>query len=90
MRYSATIDYVFLINQMEQRPLSMDELPPLPSNARYIQHRNECYDWGSLDGCWSCRLSWKQLLIAQTRVPLRVSTQLLEKNPKGANIRIIR
>lgn len=23
------------------------ELPPLPSNARYTYHPNECYDWGT-------------------------------------------
>ena len=23
-------------------------LPKLPRNAKYIQHRNECYDWGAL------------------------------------------
>jgi hypothetical protein len=23
------------------------ELPPLPANARYIYHTNECYDWGT-------------------------------------------
>jgi hypothetical protein len=23
------------------------ELPPLPSNARYTYHANECYDWGT-------------------------------------------
>lgn len=22
-------------------------LPKLPSNARYVQHDNECYDWGT-------------------------------------------
>lgn len=23
------------------------ELPALPSNARYVLHNNECYDWGT-------------------------------------------
>jgi hypothetical protein len=24
-----------------------DSLPPLPTNARYVYHPNECYDWGT-------------------------------------------
>lgn len=23
------------------------DLPPLPTNARYVLHNNECYDWGT-------------------------------------------
>lgn len=29
-------------------PPQMPELPPLPSNARYIHHTNDCYDWGTI------------------------------------------
>ena len=28
-------------------PLKLDDLPPLPSNARYLLHPNKCYDWGT-------------------------------------------
>lgn len=24
-----------------------ERLPPLPTNARYVPHANECYDWGT-------------------------------------------
>jgi hypothetical protein len=24
------------------------ELPPLPANAKYVYHPNECYDWGTI------------------------------------------
>jgi hypothetical protein len=31
-----------------ERPGNLtDGLPPLPPNARYVYHRNECYDWGT-------------------------------------------
>jgi hypothetical protein len=26
---------------------TMKRLPALPHNARYIWHRNSCYDWGA-------------------------------------------
>ncbi|KAI7836092.1 hypothetical protein COHA_010020 [Chlorella ohadii] len=29
------------------------ELPPLPPNARYVRHTNECYDWGTIGWVFS-------------------------------------
>ena len=29
------------------------ELPPLPPNARYVRHANECYDWGTIGWVFS-------------------------------------
>lgn len=37
--------YVVVLNGM--RTLSDARLPQLPSNARYVLHENECYDWGT-------------------------------------------
>lgn len=28
--------------------LQFARLPGLPSNAKYVQHKNECYDWGAV------------------------------------------
>lgn len=28
--------------------LQVEHLPPLPSNAKYVPHKNECYDWGAV------------------------------------------
>jgi len=27
--------------------LQLEKLPRLPPNAKYVQHKNECYDWGT-------------------------------------------
>ena len=27
--------------------LQFAKLPPIPANAKYVQHKNECYDWGT-------------------------------------------
>lgn len=42
------VDYVVIMNGYE-RPEDLEALalPPLPRNARYVLHRNECYDWGT-------------------------------------------
>lgn len=36
-----------MINNMMLHVLQLDKLPTLPSNAKYVQHKNECYDWGT-------------------------------------------
>jgi hypothetical protein len=33
--------------------VSAQTLPPLPKNARYLFHQNECFDWGSVG--WAIR-----------------------------------
>ena len=35
-------------------------LPGLPSNAEYVQHTNECYDWGTF--------AWALSTIADTQL----------------------
>lgn len=37
--------YIIVIQQSKTLPAY--ELPELPANARYMQHANECYDWGT-------------------------------------------
>ena len=36
-----------MINNLMLHVLQLDKLPTLPSNAKYVQHKNECYDWGT-------------------------------------------
>ena len=46
-------DYVFIINSNS----TVANLPPLlSSNARYVHHANECFDWGSFG--WFLRSNW--------------------------------
>lgn len=40
----------------------LQDLPPLPSNAQYVHHANECYDWGSFG--WLLRERVDPLLYA--------------------------
>jgi hypothetical protein len=37
--------YVLVLNGVHS--LADARLPPLPPNARYVLHANECYDWGA-------------------------------------------
>ena len=34
-------------NVLQLSDNSIDDMPELPKNAKYIQHRNECFDWGT-------------------------------------------
>lgn len=38
-------DYIFVIQKETDKPVP--SLPKLPSNARYMRHANECFDWGT-------------------------------------------
>ncbi|KAL3146682.1 hypothetical protein ABBQ32_000910 [Trebouxia sp. C0010 RCD-2024] len=38
-------DYVIVVQSTEASVLA--KLPPIPANAKYVQHKNECYDWGT-------------------------------------------
>lgn len=42
------IDYYFILQQIEKKPIDEKEMPPLPSkNAHYVQHENKCFDFGT-------------------------------------------
>jgi hypothetical protein len=44
----AAVDFVLLLQSDESSPAAAaGRLPDLPANARYVWHRNSCYDWGS-------------------------------------------
>ena len=38
-------EYLIILNGVDH-PASL-HLPQLPANARYVAHKNECYDWGT-------------------------------------------
>jgi hypothetical protein len=40
-------DYIIVLQQGKELPVP-DPLPALPSNARYLQHANECFDIGTV------------------------------------------
>lgn len=39
--------YVVVIQQPGEDEEPLPELPQLPSNAQYVHHANQCYDWGT-------------------------------------------
>lgn len=43
------VDYYFILQNVNNKTVDESELPSLPpSNARYIQHENVCYDFGTV------------------------------------------
>ena len=38
----------FIIIQTAEGLSTFQPRPELPSNARYIEHPNECFDWGTI------------------------------------------
>ncbi|CAF3141264.1 unnamed protein product [Rotaria sp. Silwood2] len=45
---SQPADYYFILQQVNNKTVNESRLPILPSNAHYIQHINECYDFGTI------------------------------------------
>ncbi|CAF4827472.1 unnamed protein product [Rotaria sp. Silwood1] len=45
---SQSADYYFILQQVNKKLVNESGLPKLPSNAHYIQHENECYDFGTV------------------------------------------
>ena len=41
------VDYYFILQNVGKKPVNESRLPKLPSNAHYIQHENECFDFGT-------------------------------------------
>ena len=48
VRATQPVDYYFILQNMDNKPVNESRLPPLPSNARYIQHENKCMDIGTM------------------------------------------
>ncbi len=48
VRATHPIDYFFILQQVDGSPVNESRLPTLPSNARYIQHENKCFDIGTM------------------------------------------
>ena len=44
---SQPADYYFILQKVNKKPVNESTLPLLPPNAHYIQHENECYDFGT-------------------------------------------
>ena len=49
VRENDGVDYYFILQNVNNKRVDENELPPLPRrNARYIQHENVCYDFGTV------------------------------------------
>ena len=44
---SQPADYYFILQKVNKTSVNESILPSLPPNAHYIQHENECYDFGT-------------------------------------------
>ena len=44
---SQPADYYFILQNVDNITVNESRLPPLPPNAHYIQHENECFDFGT-------------------------------------------
>ncbi len=43
------VDYIFILQQTEQKQIDETQMPPLPKgNAFYFQHENNCFDYGTI------------------------------------------
>ncbi|KAL4428545.1 hypothetical protein ABPG75_002634 [Micractinium tetrahymenae] len=45
------VTYLVVVQEQEGQP--RPDLPALPPNARYLYHKNECYDWGTIGWVFS-------------------------------------
>lgn len=45
------VTYIVVVQEQEGQP--RPDLPDLPPNARYLTHKNECYDWGTIGWVFS-------------------------------------
>ncbi|UJR20203.1 hypothetical protein I4U23_023334 [Adineta vaga] len=49
VRENDGVDYVFILQQTENKPIDETKLPRIPhSNAFYFQHENKCFDYGTM------------------------------------------
>ncbi|CAF1519032.1 unnamed protein product [Adineta ricciae] len=49
VRENDGVDYVFILQQTENKPIDETKLPRLPQkNAFYFQHENKCFDYGTM------------------------------------------
>ncbi|CAF1408254.1 unnamed protein product [Adineta ricciae] len=49
VRENDGIDYYFILQQIEKKPINESTMPPIPkSNAFYLQHENKCFDYGTI------------------------------------------
>ena len=44
---SQPADFYFILQKVNKTPVNESSLPRLPSNGHYLQHENECYDFGT-------------------------------------------
>lgn len=44
---SQPVDYYFILQNVNNTTVNISSLPTLPPNAHYLQHENECYDFGT-------------------------------------------
>ncbi|CAF1027156.1 unnamed protein product [Adineta ricciae] len=47
VRAAQNADYYFILQKFNNTPLNRNRLPRLPINAHYIEHDNECFDFGT-------------------------------------------
>ena len=48
VRDSYNTDYYFILQQIRDKTSEENTLPPLSSNAHYVEHENKCSDLGAV------------------------------------------
>ncbi|CAF1553981.1 unnamed protein product, partial [Rotaria sp. Silwood1] len=49
VRQGDHVDYYFILQQVDNKPINESDMPLLTSNsAYYIQHENKCFDFGTV------------------------------------------
>jgi hypothetical protein len=48
VRENDSVDYYFILQRIDNKTIDESKMPLLPKNGHYIQHDNECYDFGTI------------------------------------------
>ena len=48
VRENDGVDYYFILQRVDNKSIDESQMPLLPSNGHYIQHDNECFDFGTV------------------------------------------
>lgn len=48
VRENDGVDYYFILQRVDNKTINESTMPVLPSNGQYLQHDNECFDFGTV------------------------------------------
>ena len=69
---SQPADYYFILQQVNKKPVNESSLPTLPPNAHYLQHENECFDFGTFGWFLSSKIvdttKYKYFILMNTSI----------------------